>query len=83
MQTTFVQAFEDEAAARRALGVMTTAGYKVFYVKNTDQAQLKGYPQQGEAKSLIVGDIDDKKVFVLLSTKDEVEMSEAAAGTKK
>lgn len=73
MQTTFVQAFENEAAAKTALGTMTKLGYTVFYVNGTDMAQLRGYPASGEQKSFTIGDIDDKKVFVLLSTKDSVQ----------
>ena len=72
MQTTFVQAFEDETAAKKALGTMTHLGYQVFYVNGTDMAQLRGYPATGEQKSFTIGDIDEKKVFVLLSTKDNV-----------
>lgn len=80
MNITFIQAFEDEAKARQALGVMTAAGYKVYFINGTDQAQLRGYPAQGDPKTLVVGDIDYKKVFVVISTKDEVETSQAAAG---
>ena len=82
MQTTFIQAFEVEAAARRAIGIMTGLGYKVFYVNGTDQAQMRGYPAQGDPKTVVIGDIDDKKVFVVLSTKDEVVESGPAGGGK-
>jgi hypothetical protein len=83
MQITFIQAFEDEKAAKRASGTMTAAGYKVYYVNGTDQAQMRGYPAQGDPKTVVIGDIDDKKVFVLLSTKDEVVPNEAAAPAAK
>jgi hypothetical protein len=73
MNITFVQAFEDETAAKTALGVMKTAGYKVFFIKDSDQAQLRAYPKTGNAKTLVLGELDEKKVFILLSTKDGVE----------
>ena len=74
MQTTFVQAFEDKDAAIKALGFFTARDFKVYFVDGTDMADLRGFRADGTKSAFGVGEIDDKKVYVLLATKDPVEV---------
>jgi hypothetical protein len=37
-------------------------------------ADVRGYRNDGSKSGFTVGDVDDKKVYVLIATKDDVEI---------
>lgn len=72
MNTTYVLGFEDKATALQKAGLMKTSGYKVYLIEDSDQIQLWKYPKQGSKETLLVGEIDDQKSYLVLATKDPV-----------